>query len=214
MTMYLLASPYRSAATDALSRHRGSKRRGRTSAKHRASSVVGPRAAAYMKLTASLSIIISGALMQTAFTAPSNIDRGRYLVSVMDCQTCHTDGALIGKPDLQRPLAGSSIGHQVDGLGVFWPPNLTPDIQTGLGKWSVKDIVIAITQGSRPDGRELAPAMPWRSYSNLSQADAYAIAAYLKSLPPITSTMRQPVAPDAPVTTAIVRVQQPSTVTP
>ena len=110
-----------------------------------------------MKLTASLSIVIAGAFMQTAFAAPSNIDRGRYLVSIMDCQTCHTDGAFIGKPDLQHPLAGSSIGHQVDGLGTFWPPNLTPDNQTGLGKWSVKDIVIAITEGRLPDGRELAP---------------------------------------------------------
>jgi mono/diheme cytochrome c family protein len=162
-----------------------------------------------MKLTASLSIVIAGAFMQTAFAAPSNIDRGRYLVSIMDCQTCHTDGAFIGKPDLQHPLAGSSIGHQVDGLGTFWPPNLTPDNQTGLGKWSVKDIVIAITEGRLPDGRELAPAMPWRSYSNLSRTDADAIAAYLKSLPPTASMVRQPVAPDAPVTTVIVRVQQP-----
>jgi mono/diheme cytochrome c family protein len=162
-----------------------------------------------MKLTASLSIVIAGAFMQTALTAPSNIDRGRYLVSIMDCQTCHTDGAFIGKPDLQHPLAGSSIGHQVDGLGTFWPPNLTPDNQTGLGKWSVKDIVIAITEGRLPDGRELAPAMPWRSYSNLSRTDADAIAAYLKSLPPTASMVRQPVAPDAPVMTVIVRVQQP-----
>jgi hypothetical protein len=110
---------------------------------------------------------------------------------------------------LQHPLAGSSIGHQVDGLGTFWPPNLTPDNQTGIGKWSVKDIVIAITKGRLPDGRELAPAMPWRSYSNLSPTDADAIAAYLKSLPPTASMVRQPVAPDAPVTTVIVRVQQP-----
>jgi hypothetical protein len=162
-----------------------------------------------MKLTGSLSIVIAGAFMQTAFAAPSNIDRGRYLVSIMDCQTCHTDGAFIGKSDLQHPLAGSSIGHQVDGLGTFWPPNLTPDNQTGLGKWSVKDIVVAITKGRLPDGRELAPAMPWRSYSNLSRTDADAIAAYLKSLPPTASMVRQPVAPDAPVTTVIVRVQQP-----
>jgi mono/diheme cytochrome c family protein len=162
-----------------------------------------------MKLTASLSIVIAGAFMQTALAAPSNIDRGRYLVSIIDCQTCHTDGAFIGKPDLQHPLAGSSIGHQVDGLGTFWPPNLTPDNQTGLGKWSVKDIVIAITEGRLPDGRELAPAMPWRSYSNLSRTDADAIAAYLKSLPPTASMVRQPVAPDASVTTVTVRVQQP-----
>jgi mono/diheme cytochrome c family protein len=165
-----------------------------------------------MKHIASLSIVVAGALMQAAFAAPSKIDRGRYLVSIMDCQTCHTDGAFIGKPDLQHPLAGSSIGHQVDGLGTFWPPNLTPDSQTGLGTWSVKDIIIAITEGRRPDGRELAPAMPWRSYSHLSETDADAIAAYLKSMPPTTSIVHQPVVPDAPVTTVIVRVQQPPSV--
>jgi hypothetical protein len=156
---------------------------------------------------ASLSIVIAGALMQTAFAAPSKIDLGRYLVSIMDCQTFHTDGAFIGKPDLQHPLAGSSIGHQVDELGTFWPPNLTPDSQTGLGKWSVKDITIAIRKGRGPDGRELAPAMPWRSYSNLSETDADAIAAYLKSLPPTASTVRQPVAPNDAVTTVVVRVR-------
>ncbi|MEJ0093854.1 MAG: cytochrome c [Methylocella sp.] len=155
---------------------------------------------------------LAGACVQTAFAAASDIDRGRYLVSIMDCQTCHTDGAFIGKPDLRHPLAGSSIGHQVDGLGTFWPPNLTPDDKTGLGTWSIKDIANAIQKGLRPDGRELAPAMPWRSYSNLTETDADAIAAYLKSLPPTASTVRQPVAPDAPVTTAVVRVQQPPSV--
>jgi mono/diheme cytochrome c family protein len=213
MKMYLLGSPRRSVTTGAPSRYQGPDCRRRPPAKREASSVAKHHAAASLKLTATLSIVIAGAFMQTAFAAPSNVDRGRYLASVMDCQTCHTDGAFIGKPDLQRPLAGSSIGHQVDGLGVFWPPNLTPDNQTGLGKWSAKDIVTAITQGTRPDGRELAPAMPWRSYSNLSQTDAYAIAAYLKSLPPTASMVRQPVAPDAPVTTAVVHVQQPPTVT-
>jgi mono/diheme cytochrome c family protein len=199
--------------TGAPSRDQGPECRRRAPAKHQASSVAQHHAKASLKRTATLAIIIVGTFMQTAFAASGNVDRGRYLVSVMDCQTCHTDGAFVGKPDLQRPLAGSSIGHQVDGLGVFWPPNLTPDDRTGLGKWSAKDIVTAITQGTRPDGRELAPAMPWRSYSNLSQADAYAIAAYLKSLPPTASTVREPVAPDAPVTTAVVRLQQPPTVT-
>jgi mono/diheme cytochrome c family protein len=165
-----------------------------------------------MKHFPSLLIVIAGAFIETAFAGPNNVDRGRYLVSIMDCQTCHTDGAFIGKSDFQHPLAGSSIGHQVDGLGTFWPPNLTPDSQTGLGKWSIKDITIAIKEGRRPDGRELAPAMPWRSYSNLSETDADAIAAYLKSLPPSVSVVRQPVAPNAPVTTMVVRVQQPPNV--
>ena len=74
-------------------------------------------------------------------------------------------GALAGQPDPKLHLAGSNIGFGVPGLGVFYPPNLTPDRETGLGSWSEADIVRAVRQGVRPDGRELAPVMPWRNYA-------------------------------------------------
>jgi mono/diheme cytochrome c family protein len=121
----------------------------------------------------------------------------------MDCATCHTDGAFIGKPDQKRPLAGSSIAHAIPGAGIFWPPNLTPDQQTGIGSWSESDIVKAIRTGERPDGRILVPAMPWRAYASLTDDDARAVARYLKSLPPTVSTLRPPAGehehPDTPV---------------
>ena len=128
----------------------------------------------------------SGLLLSVpAAFAQSQIQRGEYLVTIMDCTGCHTPGTFLGKPDLQRPLAGSEVGFQIPGLGIFYPPNLTPDAETGLGGWSETDIVRAVRTGVRPDGRELAPAMPWRSYAALDDADAHALASYLKSLPSV-----------------------------
>lgn len=72
------------------------------------------------------------------------------------------------------------------GLGVFVPPNLTSDAETGLGGWSAEEIGRAITTGERPDGRILAPIMPWPSYAALTPDDLSALVAYLQSLPPVS----------------------------
>ena len=98
---------------------------------------------------------------------------------------CHTTGALVGQPDPQRYLAGSTIGFQIPELGIVYPPNLTPDRATGLGDWSEREIVNAVRTGVRPDGRVLVPVMPYHSYSRLTDADVGALASYLKSLPPV-----------------------------
>jgi len=111
------------------------------------------------------------------------IERGKYLAVIMDCAGCHNRGSFSAKPT-EGHLEGGTIGFEVPGLGVFYPPNLTPDAETGLGKWSEADIIKAVKTGKRPDGRELAPAMPWHAYSALNDEDAKALAAYLKSLPP------------------------------
>jgi mono/diheme cytochrome c family protein len=116
--------------------------------------------------------------------AESLVSRGEYLATIMDCTGCHTEGALVGRPDPTRLLAGSSLGFGIPDYGYVYPPNLTPDLETGLGAWSEAEIVAAIRNGVRPDGRELA-VMPWRSYGRLDDADAAALVAYLKSLPPM-----------------------------
>jgi len=118
-----------------------------------------------------------------AAPAVSPVERGRYLVTVMDCGGCHTPGALIGRPDMARQLTGAGHGWEVPGTAVVYPPNLTPHPEAGLGGWSEAQIVAAIRTGARPDGRELQ-VMPWRAYAALTDADAAAVAAYLKSLPP------------------------------
>jgi mono/diheme cytochrome c family protein len=120
-----------------------------------------------------------------AARADDKVKRGEYLATIMDCGGCHTPGHLRGKPDLGRYLAGSDVGFEIPGLGIFYPPNLTPDRETGLGAWSAAEIINAVRNGARPDGRALAPVMPYHSYARLSDEDAEALVAYLKSLKPI-----------------------------
>jgi mono/diheme cytochrome c family protein len=128
--------------------------------------------------------------------AETPVERGKYLVMVGGCSDCHTPGHLMGHPDMTRLLGGSDVGFAVPGLGVFVGRNLTPDKETGLGDWTGEQIVAAITTGVRPDGRILAPVMPWRSLSQLAPLDAQAIAAYLKSLPPVKNAVPGPFGPD------------------
>jgi mono/diheme cytochrome c family protein len=136
-----------------------------------------------------------------------DLKRGAYLARIMDCGGCHTPGAMAGKPDLEHALAGGTVGFELPGLGIFYPPNLTPD-ETGLGAWSEADIVHALRTGTRPDGRQLAPIMPWRSYEALTDEDAALLAAYLKSLPSVAHKVPGPVGPGgtapAPYLTAVI----------
>jgi len=128
----------------------------------------------------------------TAKAASSQVQRGKYLVSIIPCTDCHTPGTFLGKPDMKRYLGGSEVGFEIPGLGVFYGPNLTPDKETGLGNWTKEQIATAITTGKRPDGRILAPPMPVASFKFLTKSDALAIAAYLKTLPPIKNKVPGP----------------------
>jgi mono/diheme cytochrome c family protein len=132
-----------------------------------------------------LAVALAGAMLPGPLRAETKVERGAYLAQIMDCGGCHTGSALIGNPDPARYLAGSDVGFAVPGLGIFYPPNLTPDSETGIGSWSEADIIQAVRTGVVPDGRELAPVMPWHSYGALTDADAAALAAYLKSLPAV-----------------------------
>jgi mono/diheme cytochrome c family protein len=122
------------------------------------------------------------------------LERGKYLVALGGCNDCHTPGYFFGKPDMARFLGGSDVGFALPG-GVFVGRNLTPDRETGLGAWSRAQIITALTTGRRPDGRVLAPIMPWRAFARLKPADAAAIAAYLQSLPPVRHAVPGPFGP-------------------
>jgi mono/diheme cytochrome c family protein len=130
--------------------------------------------------------------ISTAQAANPQTDRGKYLVNVIGCTECHTPGSAYGHPDMRKFLAGSDFGYAVPGLGVFVGRNLTPDKKTGLGNWTAQQIATAITTGVRPDGRILAIAMPWPDFANLTKADALAIAAYLRTLPPVRNIVPGP----------------------
>ncbi len=124
--------------------------------------------------------------------------RGRYLVTLMACNDCHTPGAFYGASDPDRFLAGSEMGW-VGPWGVVYAANLTPDVATGLGKWTSEQIAMAIRAGNRPDGRQLASAMPWLNYSALTDTDALAIAVYLKTLKAVTHVVPKPLEPGVEV---------------
>src|SRR5579863_10252411 len=113
----------------------------------------------------------------------AQIQRGKYLVIVSGCSDCHTPGALIGKPDASRYLAGSDVGFAIPGAGIFVGQNLTPDKETGIGDWSADQIVTGIRTGKRPDGSMMSGIMPYPALAHLTDEDAQAIAAFLKSIP-------------------------------
>ncbi|HUN48053.1 MAG TPA: cytochrome c [Stellaceae bacterium] len=166
---------------------------------------------AFSRLAAMSALAIGVTL---GLAAPSRADqqmeRGRYLVTLGSCGDCHTPGYFLGKPDMKRVLGGSDVGFEIPELGTFVGPNLTPDRETGLGTWSKQQIVAAITTGKRPDGRELAPIMPWRAFSKLSRADALAIAAYLKSLPPVQNRVAGPFGPSDKPTVFVMKLVPPA----
>jgi mono/diheme cytochrome c family protein len=136
-------------------------------------------------------IALGGAVLSTD---TAEVTRGRYLVEVAGCGHCHTPGHFRGKEDHTRELGGSDVGFEVPAAGTFVGPNLTPDRETGLGRWSDQQIIVAIRGGVRPDGRLLSPVMPWQSFSRLSDADATAIVAYLRSLKPVSNRVPGPYA--------------------
>jgi mono/diheme cytochrome c family protein len=153
--------------------------------------------------------ILVGFLWQAQAADRAQIERGKYLVTLGGCVDCHTPGYFFGKPDMTRMLGGSEVGFEIPGLGVFHGPNLTPDNATGLGAWSEKEIVTAIQTGKRPDGRELAPIMPWRAFAELKRDDAQAIAAFLKSLPPVNNKVPGPFGPSEAPSAFVMKIVPP-----
>jgi mono/diheme cytochrome c family protein len=121
---------------------------------------------------AAASITLAMTTVSAGAADKRTIERGKYLVGLGGCLDCHTPGYFLGKPDMARYLGSSDVGFELPGFGVFVAPNLTPDLETGLGKWTEAQIVTALQTGKRPDGRELAPIMPWRAFADLTKSDA------------------------------------------
>ena len=129
--------------------------------------------------------------------APGSPERGRYLVRVAICQDCHSPRAAGDDSDGSGSDAGYDVRHLFGGGGFAFrfadgrwliPPNLTPDPDSGLGRWSEADIVKAIRTGITPDGRRLNPMMPYQvAFHDMTDEDATDIARYLRSLPPVRS---------------------------
>jgi len=108
----------------------------------------------------------------------SRIEQGKYLLHAGGCISCHTT-----EDEEALPLSG---GRPIDSpFGTFYSPNITPDIETGIGSWSDDDFAAALRDGINPDGEAYYPAFPYTSFTGLSRSDVLAIKAYLFSLKPV-----------------------------
>jgi len=115
---------------------------------------------------------------------PDAIARGAYLANAADCMACHTESEHGGRPD----AGGRAIATP---FGTFYSPNITPDRDTGIGRWSEAQFLRALRDGVCPDGASLYPVFPYTSFTKIVDADARAIWAYLSSLPPVRHRNRR-----------------------
>lgn len=148
--------------------------------------------------------ILDAPAAQPGTYAPQNralVEQGEYLVELLGCGSCHTDGALVGDPNFEKSLAGSSTGIAYTNPlgeknpGIVYPPNITPDDATGIGAWTDRQIANAIQAGiSRHGSRRLA-SMPWRGYAKISDDDVDAIVSYLRGIEAVEHRVPDEVAP-------------------
>lgn len=106
------------------------------------------------------------------------IKKGEYLAKIGDCASCHT--AL--KPGSKTFAGGLGINTP---FGMFYTPNITADKETGIGKWSDDDFIMALHEGKMPHGTYYYPVFPFPYFTKISNDDLKAIKAYLFSLPKV-----------------------------
>lgn len=149
----------------------------------------------------------------------AKVARGAYLTRIMACNDCHTPfklGAHGPEPDMSRMLSGHpqdlvvASGPDLGGgpwvwagagtntafagpWGVSFAADLTPDPDTGLGEWTLRDFRETIRTGRHMGrGREVLPPMPIPVYANFTDDDLAAIYAYLRTLPPVRNRVPEP----------------------
>jgi len=109
-------------------------------------------------------------------SAQGNAKRGAYLAKAGGCVACHTEdkkGAI--------PFAGGRALETP--FGKFYGPNITPDDQAGIGRWSEADFLRAMRMGVRPDGAHYYPAFPYPSFTKITDRDLDDLWAYLRTVP-------------------------------
>lgn len=117
-----------------------------------------------------------------------NIANGEILYTAGGCRNCHKSNAEQAGLDPDLPSGGFPLKTPI---GVLYPPNLTPDAETGIGNWSDLDFVNAVQRGISKSGQHLIPAFPYTSYAAMPVEDVLDIKAYLMSLPPVSSPSRE-----------------------
>lgn len=162
--------------------------------------------------------------LHSGFVAADNdkLTRGKYLVTTSGCNDCHTPlkpGPNGAEPDMTRMLSGhpqdlvmppaprlpegpwmiTAAGTSTAWAGpwgVSFTANLTPDKETGLGKWTFRHFKDTIRTGRHMGrGREILPPMPIAMYKHFNDADLEAIYSYLQSIPAISNRVPEPLPP-------------------
>jgi len=150
----------------------------------------------------------------TIEATPERLARGRYLGEhVMGCLHCHSepDATRFGMPPAEVAGNGGVIlGHELGLPGTIQAPNITSDPEAGIGTWTDGEILRALREGVRRDGRALFPMMPYTSYRNLSDEDARSVVVWLRTLAP-SKRKTVPVDIDFPVNIFIRFAPQPVT---
>ena len=160
-----------------------------------------------------LALLVGAATAISAEPAPDGVlARGQYLVNLLGCGRCHTEGYLTGNEATGPYLAGSTIGiaytaysEHDDQPGVVFAGNLTSDAKTGLGSWSEAEVIRAMTAGVSKGGHERLIVMPWPNYTALTHDDLSAIAKFLKALPAVEREIPQPIPEGADIYQPYVR---------
>jgi mono/diheme cytochrome c family protein len=99
------------------------------------------------------------------------------------CADCHTDTKNGG-----RPYAGGRA--LTTPFGIFYGPNITPDLDTGIGRWTDAQFLNALREGVRPDGSNFFPVFPYPSFTKITDGDVRAIKAYLIAQPAVRQSNR------------------------
>jgi mono/diheme cytochrome c family protein len=115
--------------------------------------------------------------------SPEMIARGKALAEIGDCASCHT-------ADPSKPFAG---GKRIDTpFGALYSANLTPDLNTGIGRWTDEAFLRAMRYGETPYGARYYPAFPYPHFTRVTRNDVFAIRAYLGTLGPVANTPPPP----------------------
>lgn len=131
-----------------------------------------------------LAVLLTGPDPLTPGELPAHqpdVANGEQLFCAGGCLSCHAPPAGSGL-DAALPSGGTALPSPV---GTFYPPNITPDVATGIGGWSDAQFATALLRGASPEGKHYFPAFPYTSYRNMTVADARDLKAYLFSLPPV-----------------------------
>lgn len=115
--------------------------------------------------------------------AADPVARGAYILHAAGCASCHT-----ARGEGAAPLAGGTA--LTTAFGTFYSPNITPDPEHGIGRWTEEEFARALRQGISPEGYAYYPAFPYTSYTGMTDRDVADLWAYLRTVPPAAQENR------------------------